>query len=383
MTPGRIPARLHSPFMPSFPPPLQRHRHRLALCLAIALVLGLAFFFVPRPWTKGNLLLTTPRIALEGLAAKSLYFNGPALPWLIAQRPELLTAEDRDPKSERAQSFAQAVLDPKLFRKLDRLHRFDVLLLIGDPSQYRPLLDHLVETKDFTLAYVDHTSLVFRRSPEAKWAPKDLAAVRQKLGPLSDRETAEFLALTAAKLVAAGRDTEGKALIDEALKVTTQSADTWCALATYELNRGEWQAAQAAIDHALAADSKHLGALAVRTQILYASKRFSEAYDLSRQLIERLPLEPNVLFKHAQIAHEAHAYKAEIATLEQLIGLAEAGRRSTTAYRLYLAQAFAASSQPQPALDNFTRVLADPDLPADQRKFATESVERIKSRTGL
>ena len=96
-----------------------------------------------------------------------------------------------------------------------------------------------------------------------------------------------------------------------------------------------------------------------------------------------LPDDPNVLFKHGQIAHEAHAYKAEIRVLEKLIALAESERRSTTGYRLYLAQAYMAAGQGKPAIDNFTRVLADPELPADQRKFSTESIERIKSRTGL
>lgn len=369
--------------MPEIPPFIHRHRWRIALAAA-----GLALVVAAVWWRTGfarrdNPLLTTPRLALEALAAQELYFNGPAQPWLLALRPDLLTAEDRDVHSAHSRAFAQAVANPTLFRQLDRQQHFDTLLFVGDPSQYRALLDHLVERKDFTLAYVDHTSVVFKRPAAAPWTMQDLAAVRAKLGPTSPRETAEFLALTAAKLAAAHREVEAKTLLDQALALDAKCVEAWSALAGYQMNRGEFADALTAVDRALSLDGKNLGALAIRTQVFYATKRYNEAYAFSQRLVARLPDDPNVLFKHAQIAHEAHAYKSEITTLEKLIALAEAEQRSTTGYRLYLAQACMAASQGQPAIDAFNRVLADPDLPADQRKFSLESLERIKSRTGL
>ena len=369
--------------MPDFSTILRHHRGKITLAAAaLALVVAAGW------WRHGitrreNLLLTTPRLAIESLAAKSLYFNGPAQPWLLALRPDLLTAEDRDVHSVRYREFAQAVASPPLFRLLDRKQHFDTLLFVGDPSQYRALLDHLVERKDFALAYVDHTSMVFKRSTPAPWALKDLAAVRARLGQMTAGETADFLALTAAKLTTARRESDAKSLLDEALALDAKCVDAWNALAGYEMERGEFANALEDTGRALSLDAKHLGALATRTQVFYATKRYNEAYALSKQVVERLPDDPNVLFKHAQIAHEAHAYTTEIATLEKLIALAEADQRSTTGYRLYLAQACTAAGKAQPAIDNFTRVLADPDLPADQRKFSTESLERIKNRSGL
>lgn len=354
----------------------------LAVAAILALALAAAWWSLPAP-RKTNPLLTSPQLAIEALKAEPLYFNGPAQPWLLALRPELLSAEDRDLRSERALAFAQAVVNVSLFRQLDRRHRFVTLLFVGDPSQYRALLDHLVETKDFAITYVDHTSIVFRRSAPAVWSLAELAGVRSRLGNLAKGEQAEFLALTAAKLTAAHRETEAKSLLDEALTLTSESAAVWSALAGYRMNRGEFIEALEAADRALRLDGKHLGALAARTQVLYATKRYNEAYALSQRLVARLPDDPNVLFKHGQIAHEAHAYKSEITVLEKLIALADAERRSTTGYRLYLAQAHMAAGQGKPAIENFTRVLADPELPADQRKFAIESVERIKTRTGL
>lgn len=369
--------------MQEFLTSLTRRRFKIALIAAALVFVLLGWWWRAGLAKKENPLLTTPRLALETLTAKVLYFNGPAQSWLLAQRADLLTPEDRDARSTRARAFAQAVVSPTLFRQLDRQNRFDTLLFVGDPSQYRTLLDHLVERKDFTLAYVDHTSLVFKRPAVEKWSLAEVAAVRARLGGPTKREQAEFLALTAAKLTAAHREPEAKTLLDEALALDPKCVEAWSALASYQMNRGEFADALIASDRALALEAKHLGALATRTQLFYATKRYNEAYALSQRLVERLPDDPNVLFKHAQIAHEAHAYKTEIATLEKLIALAEAEHRSTTGYRLYLAQAHTAAGQGKPAIDNFTRVLADPDLPEDQRKFSLESIERIKNRTGL
>jgi tetratricopeptide (TPR) repeat protein len=360
-----------------------RSRTRLVaafVAIAIALAIG---WWISRSARTESPALATPMFLLETLTTGSLYFNGPAHPWLLAQRPELLTADVRDAQSARSREFAQAVASPVLFRQLDRKLRFDTLLFVGDPSQYRTLLDHLVERRDFTLAYVDHAGIVFRRATAAQWSLKDIAGVRSRLGAISKRGQANFLALAAAKLTAAHREPEAKTLLDEALALDPKCVEAWSALAAYQTGRGEFADALIAADRALGIDAKHLGALATRTQIFYATKRYNEAYALSQRVVAQLPEDPNVLFKHAQIAHEAHAYKTEIATLEKLIALAEAEHRSTTGYRLYLAQAYTAKGDGKPAIDNFTRVLADPDLPDDQRKFSLESIERIKNRTGL
>lgn len=174
------------------PEPAVDSRSRSSLRLSFLFYAGVVVVVAGWSREKENLLLTTPRLALEALTAKVLYFNGPAQPWLLAQRADLLTPEDRDARSTRARAFAQAVVSPTLFRQLDRQHRFDTLLFVGDPSQYRTLLDHLVERKDFTLAYVDHTSLVFKRPAVGKWSLAEVAAVRARLGGPANREQADF-----------------------------------------------------------------------------------------------------------------------------------------------------------------------------------------------
>lgn len=368
--------------MTRFPAFLRTHRLTLVAVLAtVILAIGVGAF---REWgRKPDALLTTPVLALEKLEAKSLYFNGAALPWLVLQRPDLLTDEDRDDNSERSRGLTQAVQNPKLFRQLDRRFRFDALLLTGDPSQYKPLLDHLVETKDWRLSYADHTSLVFRRDGTKPWEVGDLAPVRSQLREKSPRDQATALAQTATKLLAAGQSDAGRQLLDEATKLAPNLPEAANGLAIYHLGRAEWREAATQVERALGMDRDFLPALATKTQLLYGTKHYSEAYDLSRRLITRMPDDPGLLFYHAKIAHEAHAYKAEIEALGKLIALAEMGGRPLGGYQLYLGQAYAAAGDAQRSIDSFMLALNDADLPEDQRAFARENVARIKKRTGL
>ncbi|HSI15293.1 MAG TPA: hypothetical protein VK961_24810 [Chthoniobacter sp.] len=362
----------------------QKRRALIVGSTALLAVIILAVLAFSRGWfSPRNPLLDSPQLALETLQAKELYFNGRAKSWLLTQRPELLKAEDRDPDSERSRSFPQAVENPKLFRVLVRKYAFDALLLVGDPSEYKPLLDHLVETKDWTLRYVDHTSMVFRRDSGRAWQVEDFAKVREQFAHSSARDRAEVLAQTAVKLLAAKQVEAGKTLLDEASDLAPREPHVANALAVYYIGRGEWTQASQQVERALSAKSDFLPALATKTQLLYGMKRFSEAYALSSQLIAKVPDDPNLLFYHAKIAHEAHAYQAEVAAIEKLIKQAEADGRPIAGYQLYLGQAFTAMGDAQRAINAFMLALDDPDLPNDQRAFARENINRIKKRTGM
>ncbi|MDB6175265.1 MAG: hypothetical protein JWL59_4576 [Chthoniobacteraceae bacterium] len=326
--------------------------------------------------------LSTPVFALNVLGSHSLYFNGPARPWLLAGKPDLLTAEDKDEKSERSRAFAQAVQSPPLFRQLDRRYRFDTLLIVGDPSQSRPLLEHLMETRDWVLVYLDHTSLIFKRSPAPAWDPRQLQELRAKFAA-SKNEEATFLAQAAIKMLAMRLSQPAKEILDEAEKLDPKAIDVWSALAIYRTNRGEWALAMANADRALALDKDFLPALAAKTQIYYSTHRFDEALTLCTRLLAARPDDPGLLFYKAKIAHERHAYKDEVAVLQKLIALAEAESRPSSGYRIYLGQAHAAQSEAEPAIEQFSRALKDPDLPKEQREFAAELLAQIKKRSGL
>ncbi len=348
--------------------------------IALALIAAAAAFFLVKK-ERANPLVSTPLLAVEAAPGGSLYFNGEAHRWLKTLRRDLLDAETLDERGERVRAFAQAVQNPKLFRQLDRQWRFDALLLVGNPGEYRPLLDHLLETKDFAPVYVDHWAIVFRRGAQRPWELADFAAVRGRLATLSKRERAECFAEAGVKLVALRHMADARALLDEARQLDADSPQAWNGEALVHMQNGEWKAALACADRALAGRLEPLYALATKTQVLYATKHFSEAYTLSRRLVAGLPDDPAILFKHAQICHEAHAYREEIKALEKLIARAEAEQRPVAGYQIYLGQACAAASEAERAIAAFTKALADPELPEDQRDFARENIARIKSRT--
>jgi len=369
--------------MPDLPAFLRSRRALLLAGLALLLLLvgGVA-------WRRGGFsardpLLDSPRLALESLQAQMLYYNGRAKAFLLAQRPDLLGAEDRDAGSERSRAFPQAVENWKLFRQLDRQYRFDALLFVGDPSEYKPLLEHLVEAKDFTLRYVDHTSMIFRRDAGRPWQPADFAPVRERFAKSRPRDRAEVLAQTAVKLLAAKQVEAGKTLLDEAAGIDAGEPHVANALAAYHISRAEWREASQEVERALSADKNFLPALATKVQMLYGMKRFGEAYEVSSRLIEKVPNDPNLLFYHAKIAHEAHAYKAEVAALNELIEKAKAEGRQIGGYQLYLGQAYTAMGDAPRAIEAFMAVLILAELPADQRDFARENIARMKKRTGM
>ncbi len=361
-----------------------RPHWKLATAGVAVLAAAAVALFLARPLLHPqNPLVSTPALALEALPPGALFFNAAARPWLLTQRPELLTAEDRQESSGRARQMAQAVQSPKLFRQMDRQTRFDSVLLVGDPSQNRPLLEHLLDSQDWTLAYLDHTSLIYRRRGGAVWTADQLGAVRARLVGASRPEQASFLAQAAGKLVAVRQSVAAKAMLEEAQTLGPKLPEVWSATAQYRMARGEWTEALASANRALALDGQSPAALASKTQALYSTKRFAEAYEFSRRLIALRGEDPGLLFYHAKICHEAKAFGEEIQSMEKLISLAEASGRPTSGYRIYLAQAYAADCQAEPALAQFRRALADPELPPEQRKFAQETMTLVKGRAGL
>lgn len=335
-----------------------------------------------------NPALIAPTFAVQELkqakahgGAKSLYWNANALPWVQTEQLSDVRPEDREGVSPRMRAFSQAAQDPKVFRRLDREERFDTVWLLGDPSGFKPLLEHLLETKDFALEWLDHTSLIFRRSAGARVDPDHLDRLRDQFA--SPNEKATFLAQAATKLLAVHQTESARRRLEEAEKLDRRVAAVWSGWSTLHLLRGDFSAALASADRALSLDRNFLPALACKTQVLYGMKRFSEAWELSQQLLARSPDDPGMLFYHAKLAHQAHAYNDEIKALTRLITLAQEAGASVSGYRVYLGQAHAAKGDADHALDQLSLALLDTELPREQRAFADQLFLQIKDRTGL
>lgn len=322
-----------------------------------------------KPWRPANADLSEPGFALAALRGPATYANGPGLAWLERAKPALLPAPELHPQ------MAQATQDPQLFRKLDRERRIDEVWLTGDPSSYKPLLDHLLETKDFTLCYLDHTSLILRRGGEG-WSERDLE--KSVRGFADPRERAFAQALAAAKLVAVRQSESALKLLQAAEADSPDVPEVWSGWSTYRMSKGLWSEALEAAEKALALDPNFMPAIACRAQCYYATKQFFPAFGEAQRLIAAQPDDPAMLFYHAKLAHEARAFTAEIESLRKLIALAEKAGANVSGYRVYLAQAYAATNDADNAMDQVTLALLDTTLPREQRQFADDLLQQIK-----
>ncbi|MEI7820890.1 MAG: hypothetical protein WCK55_08235, partial [Verrucomicrobiota bacterium] len=337
-------------------------------------------------------VITTPQLACAEVQGRSIYFNSIALPGLEKFRPDLLTPEDRDPASSRRRAFVQAPQNPKLFRQLDRQFRFDTLVLVGDPSNYQRLLDHLLdpapEKRDFRLVYLDHWACIFKRDAARAWEPADAGPVRQRLGKIRARDQATFLAMAAGKMLAIRMPDAAKRWLDEAQALDSRSLDVLGGLAGYKISIGRWIEAEALADKALKKNPEFVPALAAKITAMRATKHHKDAFIFSKRLNELLPEEPMRLWQHAQLAHEARENVAEIAALTRLVALAREDGRPAAEYEFRLGEAHAFEAinnaeHAREALEHLRRAVADPLLSAEQRKFAEERITIIRERTKL
>jgi len=241
-------------------------------------------------------------------------------------------------------------------------------------------MEHLIKTQDWALERVDPWSLIYRRGTEERITRESIGRVAAQWDGGAPGMRAKALAAMAERLVAAGRLEEGGGVVAEERKADSRSVEAYAAEGWYRLARGEWKQAVAAAQQGLEFAKGHRALLSVKAQGLYFSKRFEEAYEISRELLAGAPEDPVMLFTHAKIAHEVRSFQEEIQILRKLIGIAEREKRSTSWYRVYLGQALATRGEGEAALVEFDKALEDSELPADQRDFARGARARVDLR---
>jgi len=361
------------------------------LILLLAAICTGGFFGMRWAWRKlfpPSPLVMTPVLALQELKAESLYFNAPARPWLMQLRPDLITEEDRNEFSKRSVALNQSVQDTKLFRQMDRQYRFDKILLLDDPSQYSRLLDHLLDTKDFKLVYLDHWARVFERNASSEWKSDDAKSLHGKLKKLRKSERATAFAQVARRMLALHQYAPAKQWLDEAVQLDDDSVDVLCGLADYNLYLGKWNEALAYVDKALQEKPDCIPALAAKLQAMRATRYFVDAFKISQRLNALLPENPVRLWQQAETAREAREYQAQIDALHRLIALADEEGRRVGLYEFYLGEAYAHGAlengeYADDALKHLRNAVSDPLLSDAHRKFAEERIAAILERTSL
>ena len=326
-------------------------------------------------------LATTPKLALEHLQSgnfKAVYFNGGAVAGVFAAWPRWLKEEDRAVRSPRVRAMAQAALSPKLFRQLDRQEHFDAILLCGDPIQFKPLLEHLVQSGDWALDWLDPFSLVYVRGSEETFSAENISTMVRRWDAASKQMRASALARISERLVAAHRKDAALEILEQAHAVSEEAADVWVAEGNFRLARGEMEKAVSAANRALKIDHHNRAAKSVKAQGLYFSRHFEDAYGLSKELLDDSPNDPVMMFNHAKISHEVGAIQEEIGILKKLVRIAIQEGRSASWFRVYLGQALGMTGKGKEAIAEFDLALADADLPEDQRQTAQNYRKRIE-----
>lgn len=335
--------------------------------------------------------LATPRLALAHLSAgqapnesnepRSLFFTPPALPFVKAH-PDWIGGDPAKAEAL-AKEYNLVAHNPKAWRTLDRQSRFDTVLLMDDPAAFRPLLDHLSGSTDWTLTYLDATSIIFRRSPAKAWSAADLTPLKETFATHPKREQILLRVQTAHRLIALNEMNLAKTLLDEASAIDPDSAVAWSQLSFWHATQGQWNGAVAAAERAYKADPQHLPAVTAQANALFAQGKFNEALKLTRQLVKELPEDGPALYLHAKVTHAAHAYTQEIEVLKKIIDLAAPRSLPTGTWRVFLGQAYAATGEADAALKEFELALKDPTLTTRERSFSEKALNRLQDKEPL
>lgn len=256
----------------------------------------------------------------------------------------------------------RAGLDPAFWRSQDRAMRFDVVAILGEPGDARPLLRHLIESPDWQLAWVGASGCVLARHAErarpvlpAKGMPSARAVhwmleaglieeARRALKSLQGSDDSRHLAFLKTWLAAESR--EWTAVLE-----STKDVDAWGPFAK--------------------------AAAMLRARAFLERGEGKAAWRTTKPLAEHRDADAASLFLHARACRAAHAWEDEVITLKRIISLVEPTGAPTSVYQVYLGQALASAGKSAAALQAFQAACADPALPKAEREFAETAIRRL------
>ncbi|MGC1479434.1 MAG: hypothetical protein WA771_02935 [Chthoniobacterales bacterium] len=310
----------------------------------------------------------------ESRPTDSKTFLNPAAALALAESTDFVTHPTSDEMA--------ALQDPGAWRRLDRRHRYDAVLLAGQPAETATLARHLAVSPDFRLERVDNWGFLFLRglpSPVTPPPAKDIAA---DLPHPEDR--AALIAATAVNLDIIGEFSAARELLAAARELAPEAPAVLVCAATIDLQHERYSSAVSSASQALDLTPESIPALQIAAQSFAAVGAHDQAWRVAERLIDVAP--PNdiqTLFLHAQLASNARAFSREQESLERLIEITEDAGRSATSYHVYLGQSFARQGLPRPAVKHFEAALADPDLDSSQRTDLEGTVKNIRDKTGI
>lgn len=356
--------------------------------LVMAGLVAAGFYFTGSPLIRQNEAtsteLTTPELAFHFLETlphppRSLYFTSAAIPFLEKSTGFGTGAE----LARRGAEYDSLAHNPKEWRSVERANRFDALLLMGDPANFRPLLNHLRQSQDWKLTYLDATSIIFRRAPAPVWTPDALEELKHTFAKRATIEQVTLRVQLAHRLIAIDDFDTARTLLEEAVQLDMNSSPAWTEFAIWHAAQGQWEQALETANRAIIGDGNYLPAQSAKANALLAHGRATEALSITRKLVEALPTDGSTLYLHAKVTHAAHAFKEEIEVLQKIIASARAHSLPTGTWHVFLGQAYASIGEANDALIQFKKALEDPGLTPQERSFAEKGVDRLENKEPL
>ncbi|MEI6561614.1 MAG: hypothetical protein WCO68_05960 [Verrucomicrobiota bacterium] len=366
-------------------------RSFLFVTVVLLVTVGGAYWLVnlTRPPEPLSPELGTPKLSLEQIPpsqhSKPLFFTMAALPYVkehweewgkAFHSPTLLAEEIAVPCEAALQSIEN-------WNVLDRKWRFGTLLLMGDPAYFRPLLEYLRKSPEWTLTRLDPTSLVFERAPARAWTTADLPQLLDCFQTHSAVEQKTARILIAHRLMYLKEAPTARKLLEEVLKLEPQSQQAWTEMAQLHGMQGEWRESLTAAERALACGGRYRPAQMAQAQALYSLGALEKALTVTRNLYQAAPADLPTLLLHAKTTHAAHAFIEEIDVLQRMVALLEANSQPVGPWQVYLGQAYASAGNGLLAQELFKAALKDETLSDTQRAYVQQFLDRMDSKNDL
>jgi hypothetical protein len=269
--------------------------------------------------------------------------------------------------------------NPSAWRRLDRESPFGAVLMAGSLAEYRPLLDHLLESPDWQLRDVTPWTMVWGRvgldgSPlERNWTRPDAAELLRLFPHPEDR--AYYLARMGEQMAALQDFGTARRFFRESLALEPRRPDARTMSASFLASRGQWPEAVAEAEAVLQEHPGYAPAYQVLVQAELGAQRPSRAWDAARRLRALQPQDPYSLFLHARAANAVGAAWDEADSLQRLIRISRRLGLPTAPYQLYLGQALSRQGLLEQAAAAWQAALGSGELTTEQEAQVREFLQ--------
>ena len=260
------------------------------------------------------------------------------------------------------------------WREEFRRKRWNAVLLSGAIGEYRPLLEHLMDSPDWHLASVTNQGFLFLYG-----AALPARSLDSTFHFGTNRHTAVYLAQISTYYDAIRRTADARACIERALRIAPDSILVLSHAATFAAAHKRWQDAISYAKRVLSRDNLSSHAKLIQALALLETGEPARAQELVNQVLLQTPDDPYTLFLSARIGRALNDFATEAESLEKVVAIAQKSGTSTANYRIYLGQAYAKQSLADPALQNYRAALNSGQLNAEQVEEVQDAIRSIEA----